>query len=139
MDPSVNRPQLPSHQELSMIKEYLLLPLVLSVFERDARYVRESPIKTPDPYIKVIHRAMDQASGEWTRLRAEFRRRGIQVTWQKLEPEGLYASYLCRGYSGSMRLLIRLVKSEIEIRHRKYLGEDMTCYRDLNQDVIDRL
>ncbi|MDT2191342.1 hypothetical protein [Paenibacillus larvae] len=30
-------------------------------------------------------------------------------------------------------------KSEIEIRLRKYLGEDMTCYRDLNQDVIDRL
>ncbi|MDT2191341.1 hypothetical protein [Paenibacillus larvae] len=60
MDPSVNRPQLPSHQELSMIKEYLLLPWSF-------QYLNVMPVTLGKVRLKHLIPILRSFTAQWIR------------------------------------------------------------------------
>lgn len=129
-----------SSEELRLIKEFLILPLVLSVFERDMKAI-VSVVKTPGPYHDALRRASDKITADLGVLKKAFYKRGIQVYQEERLPQQLQASYKCRGYHGSITLLFDRLKAEIELRMRRYLGEDMTPYerKDLPEGLVENI
>lgn len=121
MSPVTKRPSYVTHDELAMIKQYLLLPLVLSVFERDIRQVKRC-IKTPGPYMSAIQQAIEKVLVDTSSIRVEFQKRGIRVYEKKMNKESVSCSYQCRGYTGTMQLLMNSLKGDIETYMRNYLG-----------------
>ncbi|MEK4360790.1 hypothetical protein NYE48_27675 [Paenibacillus sp. FSL M7-1455] len=108
----------------ALIKPYILLPIVLSAFERDLNVIKTA-VKTPDPYVDLISAAMDRVTRELTELRNEFRKRGIKVYELERTEVGYRAEYLCRGYQRTFSMLDGLVRTEGGILMRKFLGLDM--------------
>lgn len=107
----------------SLIKPYILIPLVMSAFDRDKEQIRLfADLKTPGPYLDVIEAALDRATREFTELKREFRKRGIKVYELKRSPVGYDAKYVCRGYHRTFSLLYTYANAEGEILMRKYLG-----------------
>lgn len=111
-------------EDHALIKPYILLPIVLSAFERDLNVIKAA-VKTPDPYVDLLAAAMDRATRELTELRKELRRRGIKVYETERTEIGYRAEYLCRGYQRTFSMLDDLVRAEGGILMRKFLGLDM--------------
>lgn len=114
--------------EVSAIKEVLLLNLLASVFDRDAKVLSESRLKTKQPYIDLVQRAMDSVAKDLAELRSQLRKKGIKITDEQRDEDGIGCVYWCRGYKASFEMLWHFAKAETEIRMRKYLGEDIRKY-----------
>jgi hypothetical protein len=130
-------PPITALDELSTIKEVLLLNLLLVVFDRDCKVIQESVLKTKQPYIDTLQRAMDAVVQDLTVLRNRLRESGIKMTDERRDEQGVGCLYWCRGYKSSFEMLWHLAKAETEIRMRKYLGEDIRKY--VRQDLPEHL
>ena len=121
-------PPVTAVDELSTIKEVLLLDLLMSVFTRDLKVLQESQLKTKPPYIDLLQRAMDDVWADLAFLRSRLRRKGIKITDERRDDQGVGCVYWCRGYKASFEMLWHFAKAETEVRMRKYLGEDIRKY-----------
>ena len=115
--------QLPSDQDLQLIKNYIILPLVLNVFERDKNRIKnEQLFKTFQPYVAKFELVMNEITRDLTNVRKQLRLRGIKVfDGEKVEKE-LRHEYLCRGYMGEFSMLLETMRADVEIVMNHYLG-----------------
>jgi hypothetical protein len=111
-----------------LVKSYLLLPLILSAFERDAAII-STQLRTPSPYLDVLGTASNAATADLRDIRTEMRIRGIKVYEQHKLAHGIEAKFICRGYHERMLLLNELVAAQAAIHMRKYLGLDISAYK----------
>ncbi|MCY9540570.1 hypothetical protein M5X00_23215 [Paenibacillus alvei] len=123
-------------EEIEMIKTFLLMPLILTAFERDAKLIEQS-VRSPGPYIDVIDNAMNQATKTLYEIRREFRERGIKVYQVDRDWEGIRAEYKCRGYTSQIRLLRSLISAEASVQMRSLMGLNIDKY--ISQGVPERL
>jgi hypothetical protein len=114
-------------EELRMVKQTLLLPLLLSVFDRDAKRIA-SVVKTPGPYVDALQRAMDRVAADLTEIRSSLRKNGVKVYEHERTAAGIRTEYQCRGYVGEYGILTDTLRAEAENLMRKYLTEDMAFY-----------
>lgn len=119
-------PQITS-EESSYVKLYIILPLILSAFERDKRIV-EKVFKTPKPYVTLLNNAIKQVEGEHKEVRRKFRLHGLKVYEERHTEMGIEAKYLCRGYHYNMTLSWGLIKAESTVLMEKFLGLDIFKY-----------
>ncbi|MFB5269332.1 hypothetical protein ACE41H_21460 [Paenibacillus enshidis] len=112
---------LPTPEELQLIKEFLILPIILSVFVRDQKII-SAAVKTPEPYNQNIQQAMDRIVKDLAGIKSEFRRRGIRVFDEKCDQNGARCKYLCRGYQSEFPLLHSFLRAEVAQRMSRYLG-----------------
>ncbi|MCM3783177.1 hypothetical protein M3231_09340 [Neobacillus mesonae] len=116
-------------EDRTLVKFYIILPMILTAFERDTAIINNS-LKTPDPYIERVHLAMNSLTHDITEIKRQFRDRGIKVYETTREPDGVYTRFLCRGYHGHMTLRWTFIKPEATILMRKYLGLDVSRFEN---------
>lgn len=114
-------------EDSQLVKSYVLLPLILSALERDAKLISVH-LRTPDPYLDVLSSASALATKDLAEVRKSMRRRGVKVYEQQRLPNGIEARFLCRGYHEQMLLLNDLIVAQGLILMRKYLGLDISAY-----------
>lgn len=108
-------------QDNMLVKSYILLPLILSAFERDASII-SAELRTPAPYLEVLRTAADAAIADLRDVRTEMRVRGLKVYEQQRLEVGVEAKFVCRGYHERMLLLDDVITAQSTIRMRRYLG-----------------
>ncbi|WP_379161402.1 hypothetical protein [Paenibacillus sp. sgz5001063] len=91
-----------TEDDRSLIKPYVILPLVQAAFERDSRVFLT--LRTPDPYVDWLNAARERLSNEAKAVRAQAHRRGVKITEQQRVNGTLLVRYQCRGYFGDMAL-----------------------------------
>lgn len=121
-------PPVTAVDELGTIKEALILNLLMTVFDRDIKVIEESKLKTKQPYVDLLQQAMDDAAADLAALRGRLRKKGIKMTDERRDEQGVACVYWCRGYKASFEMLWHFAKAETEVRMRKYLGEDIRKY-----------
>lgn len=114
-----------TEEELRWVLDYMLLPVVLDVLERDIRELDTLKLKMPVIYIRSLRRVQDRASSDMAILRGKLRSRGIRVYDQRRTKERLEADFLCRSYHRKCSMLWEIVKSEVERKLVGYLELDM--------------
>lgn len=108
-------------EEMRMVKLYVLLPIVLTVFERDKRIMQEK-VKTPGPYIKLLDEAMDKVTKDLANVRRKMRAAGIRVVEEERAATAAVVKTVCRGYEQSHSFWWENLKSETETKMSEYLG-----------------
>jgi hypothetical protein len=117
------RVQLPTDQEMQLIKNFVILPLVLNVFERDKQRIeKEQLFKTFQPYVAMFDLVISRIMQDLTRVRKEMRKRGIKVYDSERKVDKLSHEYMCRGYMGNFEMLWSTIRSDVEIVMNHYLG-----------------
>lgn len=122
--------------ELLRIRESVILPLVLTAFDRDCRLIAAA-VKTPGPYVDAIQRAMDRITADLTRHRRYFRTHGIKLFDPEWTAQGIEAGYLYKKYERKFVMLTETLRVDAELYMRKYLGENIV--RFLRKDLPDHL
>ncbi|WP_019533674.1 hypothetical protein [Paenibacillus ginsengihumi] len=111
--------------DLQLIKEYILLPMLLDVLERDIQALGTVKLKMDVVYVKALRSAQNVITADIALLRKRMRGRGIKVYEQQRTEWGIEARYLCRGYHHSFSMLWGLVKAELSQYLSKYLNVDL--------------
>jgi len=118
-----------TEEEIQLVKSYIMLPMILSAFERDIKKIEET-MKTPDPYTEAIKLAMDKATKVLTEVRRSMFKTGLKVFETVKNDNGVKAKYMFRGYTGEMVLLNDFLKAECMMRMKTYMGVDTSRYTD---------
>lgn len=108
--------------ELQLVKQYVLLPIVLSIFQRDKKILQEK-VKTPGPYIKLIDEGMDKVTKDLANVRRKMRAGGIKVVHEERGEKAAAVMTVCRGYEQTHNFWWESLKSETEVKMSEYLGQ----------------
>jgi hypothetical protein len=54
--------QMPTEEDLQSIKRYVMIPMVLTVLQRDKKVIEESALKTKGPYLALMDSVMKKAT-----------------------------------------------------------------------------
>ncbi|MBG9564922.1 MULTISPECIES: hypothetical protein [Paenibacillaceae] len=111
--------------DLQLVKEYILLPILLDVLERDIKALGTVKLKMDVVYVRALRSAQDLITADVTLLRKKMRGRGIKVYEQQRTELCIEARYLCRGYQHRFSMLWGLVKAELNKYLSKYLNVDL--------------
>ena len=110
-----------NHEDHSLIKSYIILPRVLSVFERDIGLIKTT-LKTPGPYVDVITEAQRKLTKDIYDVRKQFRERDIKVYEECTDDDGVTARYKCRGYESEMRIRWSMMTPQVVLIMQRCLG-----------------
>ncbi|MEF3302317.1 hypothetical protein [Paenibacillus sp. GYB003] len=115
--------QMPTEQEVRLITNYIVLPYVLNVFERDKNKIeKEQVFKTFTPYVAMLDLVIGKIMKDLSDVRKELRKRGIKVYDGERTSSDVTYEYLCRGYMNKMTLLWGTLRADVEIMMNHYLG-----------------
>lgn len=115
-----------SETDLMLVKEFLLLPILLDVLERDKRAINKASLKMKAEYIEVLDRMQDLVTQDLSKIRKQMRAHEIKVYEQQRTDIALRASYVCRGYHHSTSMLWGLVRADLMVRLGTYSGVDIS-------------
>ncbi|MEI7027487.1 hypothetical protein [Paenibacillus sp. y28] len=114
--------RMPAAEDMQLVKDYLLLPVLLEVLERDMSILQTLKLKMPAPYVRTLRGVQDQVTSDLASVRTRLRQRGVKVYEERRTAAGIEAMYLCRGYHYPFSMLWSLIKAEVEQRLNRYLG-----------------
>jgi len=118
-----------TNEDRRIVKRYIILPMIITAFERDSRYIQEQ-LKTPGPYVDVIKGASERAHKDLMEVKKYFWLRGIKVYDEQNTRVGRKAKFMCRGYTSFMELRWEYISAEASVMMRKYLGLDISSFYD---------
>jgi hypothetical protein len=113
---------LPTEEDLEAIKRYVIIPMVLTVLQRDKKVIEDSALKTKQPYLSLMDAAMKKAHGEIYDTRVSLRSSRIKIYDEKRTENTIEIKYTFRGYQHTASLLWHIIKNDVESMIQHYLG-----------------
>ncbi|WNQ09343.1 hypothetical protein MJA45_17095 [Paenibacillus aurantius] len=112
-------------QDQALIKEFILLPILLTVLERNRIKIESSTMKLKAAYLEMLDKVMKTVHTDLTAVRRQLRRRGVQVYLETKDEEGIRHLYVYQGYSDRVFLRWVFVEAELRIRFAAYFGYEI--------------
>ena len=113
----------PTTEELRMIRDSVLLPMLLTIVDRNAREVEDSGYAIRRVYVAASQVLMNRIHIDLARARKELRQRQIKVFEDEQIDGVLYYRFICRGYEDRFGLMRDLARREISQRIGRYVRE----------------
>ena len=113
-------------EEYELVKDYLLLPIIFDVLERDIKKLDMMKLKMSEIYVRLLRGIQDKILLNMLNDRTLLKERGIKVYEQRRTELGIEAFYLCRGYPHAISMLWGFVRAEVQVRLCEYLGINYT-------------
>lgn len=117
----LTRPPVPTATEKQLVKHYVLLPVLLTMLQRDIDAIRDSAVRISLPHIVVIQRMMDSVREDLARIRGNLGLAGIRIYSEERNSEGVSCRYVCRGYRETFHMTRDDVKTEIGLLAGHYV------------------
>ncbi|WP_028562267.1 hypothetical protein [Paenibacillus pinihumi] len=113
-----------TRQELEMIRDYIVLPLMMDVVERNKRQIQFSTNSLKALYVAAADRLMDMIQKDHVALKKKLKEREIKV-WESEQssPTSLRHEYKCRGYHEHFHLLHEVAKTQISVQLGQYISK----------------
>ncbi len=111
----------PNEQESHFVKDYIILPFVLTVLDRDKKIIQAAQVKFPRLYLEWMDRVMDAATKDLTEARKGMLKSGINVYEQRRTEKGLDVKYKFKGYHHESSYLWPTLKAFVEKKIEEYL------------------
>lgn len=108
-------------EELELIREYVLLPIMLDVIQSNTDKVKYSTMAMKELYLLSNEKLMDRVHDDLAKVRKEMRRIGIKVEETDREHAALHYTFWLRGYQDKFSLIRAVVKAEVSVRLAKYI------------------
>ncbi|GIP32984.1 hypothetical protein [Paenibacillus sp. J2TS4] len=118
----MSKAPLETKEDLELVKEYILLPLLLDALEHDIALMERIQLKMAAFYVGNLRGIQIDITTALTLIRQQMRIRGIKVYEQQRTRLGIEARYLCRGYHHTFAMLWSLVKAELTAKLSLFFG-----------------
>ncbi|MFB6365066.1 hypothetical protein ACFCP7_13480 [Paenibacillus elgii] len=113
----------PTPEEYTMARDYILLPHMLTMIERNIEEIRASTNILKRLYMIAAQTVMNQIHKDMYSLRRELSKRNIKVINDEQIDLVIYYKIICRGYEERFGIVRDVVRSEISVRLTNYLKD----------------
>lgn len=113
----------PTPEELTMVRDYVLLPHMLTIVEKNIEELKRSSYVMKRPFLAVAEAIASRISRDMYELRRELSRRRIKVVGDEQVDLVVYHRFVCRGYEDRLGIVREVMRSEISVRLAKYFGD----------------
>jgi hypothetical protein len=113
----------PTPEELTMVRDYVLLPHMLTMIQKSIDDIRNVPNLLNKLYVTAAQVLMNKISQDMYDLKRELSRRNIKVLNDEQVDLVVYYKYNCRGYEERLGMVREVARAEISVRLTKYLDE----------------
>jgi hypothetical protein len=112
----------PTIEELTMMRDYILLPFLLTVVQRNIDKMKEDKVLLKTLYVGLAEHIASSIDRDLYQLRRELTRRNIRITPGDMEDDFLLNYvYRYRGYSGDFGITREELKTQMSLRLGKYV------------------
>lgn len=115
-----------TEEEMEMVNDYILFPILLDALERDIQSLQVTQLKLGKVVAYSFHRIQDQILNDLHTLHKKLKIHGIKIYEPRRTQSHVEATYLCRGYQHRFSMLWGVVKAELEKILSNYLNFDIT-------------
>jgi hypothetical protein len=123
---TMKKPQEVTLDELILVKDSIIYPVILDVLERDIGKMKSIDLKIPMVYIGNLKHLQGQITQELNDIKRELRKRGIKISEQDRSVNGITTKYICRGYQHQVTFLPGMIRSCVMIKVCVLLNLDIT-------------
>ncbi|RRJ62380.1 hypothetical protein EHV15_05015 [Paenibacillus oralis] len=109
-------------EELTMIRDYVLLPHMEQMVERSLTDVEHSTNILKSLYTMAGRYVLNSITSDMRKLRAELRQRNIKISNEEHSDFIVYYRYYCRGYQDRFGMTRDVMRSEISTRLGAYVA-----------------
>ncbi|WP_240420276.1 hypothetical protein [Paenibacillus periandrae] len=120
-EPEVKQVQKPTAEEHEMILNSILLPMMLTMVEKNGKEFEVSTNMLRKYYIAATQILMNRIHTEMVKNKNELKARKIKVFEDVRPDEDLHYKYLCRGYEYPFAIMRDVVRSRISIMMGEYI------------------
>lgn len=113
----------PTSEEFSMIRDYILLPHMLTMVQKSIDDIERSPNLLKQLYLAIGQVVMNKISKDMYDIRRELSKRNIKIISDEHEDLIVYHRFLCRGYEDRFGMTRDVIRSEISVQLKKYIKE----------------
>lgn len=115
----------PTEDELVMIRDYILLPYMLTMAQKSIDDIESTPNLLKQLYLTAGRAVMNKISADLYTLRRELKQRNIKIIEDEQVDMIVYHRFVCRGYEERFGMVREVMRAEISIRLSKYVKEIM--------------
>ncbi|MFD0867578.1 MULTISPECIES: hypothetical protein [Paenibacillus] len=113
----------PTEEEFKMIRDYILLPYMLSMVQKSIEDIENHSNLLKQLYLTAGRALMNQISTDLYSLRRELSKRNIKIISDEQADMVIYHRFICRGYEDRFGMVRDVMRAEISIRLSKYIKE----------------
>lgn len=110
----------PNHHDVELIRDYILLPHMMTMVERSRQEIESSSNTLRDLMSRVLIVMLDTINAELLKIRIAMSKSNIKVWDDEHAGDVLYYRYKCRGYEERFGMMREVMRSEISVRLAKY-------------------
>lgn len=110
-------------EELTMLRDYILLPYMLTMVQKSVDDIEHSPNILKQLYLAAGQAVINKISKDMYDLRRELTKRNIKIISDEHADLVVYHRFLCRGYEDRFGMTRDVMRSEISVRLGAYVAE----------------
>ncbi len=100
-------------EELSLIRDSILLPHLMTMIQRSIDEVSRSQISMHNVMARFMRVVLDRAGLESFNTRRELKKRNIKILSDEMQDDIIYTRYICRGYEDKFGMTREVMRAEI--------------------------
>lgn len=105
--------EVPTREELEMIRDSVLLPIILTIIEKNGQEIALSASSLRKLYLAVTQVLMHRIHADLAKVNRELRERKIKVFKDDREDSDLHFRYICRGYEDKFVMMRDVARAAI--------------------------
>jgi hypothetical protein len=117
-----NKPNVPTHEELKLIRNYALLPIILSIVETNYRKIETSSYPLKKLYITATEQLMSLVHADLVQVKKTLKERNIKVFEDERVDGVIRYRFVCRGYEDRFAMIRDVVRAEISVKIAEYIS-----------------
>ncbi|CAH1197661.1 hypothetical protein PAECIP111893_00870 [Paenibacillus plantiphilus] len=119
---SAPRKNIPTTEEINLVREYALLPLILSIVETNLRSIENTTYSLRKLYVNAAQALLDLIHTDLVRVRKVLKERNIKVYEEERIDNTIQFRFICRGYEDNFTMIRDVVRAEASVRIAKYIA-----------------
>ncbi|MBW7473156.1 hypothetical protein K0T92_00200 [Paenibacillus oenotherae] len=115
------RKNIPTAEEINLVREYALLPLLLSIVESNLRTIENTTYSLRKLYVLAAQALLELIHADLVRVRKTLRERNIKVYEEERIDNTIQFRFNCRGYEDKFTMVRDFVRAEANVRIARYI------------------
>lgn len=115
-------PQLPTEEELTLIRQVVILPILLTIVESNGRNIEvlSSPLKKL--YLKATQALLQCIHADLIQAKKKLKERQIKVFEDDRSDSSLQYRFICRGYEYPFNMIRDVIRAELSTQITHYIA-----------------
>lgn len=111
---------MPTKEELEAIRDFVLLPMLLSIVEKNKQEIERTSYSMRTIFVKAANIIQNLITNDIQAVRKLLKERNIKVFEDEMMDSNLRYNYICRGYEDKFVLVRDVARAELMRRLGKY-------------------